>query len=261
MQTQVRPPRQRSSGGRTLMLLGLVLALAAAGLVLYVTNSVQGVLTHTVTVVQAAVNLKSGTILTLDNSQAPSVRIQDAFRVTQVDGKLVPADAYPFTNQDALNTVLNNQVVKEDFLAGDILRNNDPRLAAVGSTNGLSLSNVNPPAFPKGSVLFTLTQSNTNIGVQPGDTINIIVTGLIQPTDPNTGKPAGPPFTGSRTLMSNILVYAVDAPAKGSILVVVTNKQAELLATLEKGGYVVTIVIRKPGDTGDPTDGGLPGGG
>lgn len=240
------------------MLLGLVLALAAAGLVLYVTNSVQGVLTQSVSVVQAAVNLKSGTILTLDNAQAPSVRIQDAFKVNQVDKKLVPADAYVFTNQDALNTVLNNQVVREDFLAGDILRTNDPRLAAVGSTNGLSLTNINPPALPDGSVLFPLAQDNTDIGVQPGDTINIIATGLGQATDPTTGKTVQAII--SRVVMSKVLIYAVDVPAKGKIVVVVTNKQAETLATLEHGGYALTFVIRKPGDNSDPTDGTVVGG-
>src|SRR5579885_320950 len=103
MQTQVRPPRQRSSGGRTLMLLGLVLALAAAGLVLYVTSSVQNVFVQTASVVVAAQDLKAGTILTVDNGQAPSMRIQDAFAVKQIDVKLKPTNAYVFTNQDALN--------------------------------------------------------------------------------------------------------------------------------------------------------------
>jgi hypothetical protein len=252
MQTQVRPPRQRSSGGRTLMLLGLVLALAAAGLVLYVTSSVQGVFVQTASVVVAAQNLKTGTILTVDNSQAPSMRIQDAFAVKQIDKKLVPTDAYVFTNQDALNTVLNNKVVKEDFLANDILRADDPRLALIGQTSGNSITNINPPALPGGSVLYPLPQDNTTIGVQPGDMVNIIGTGPFKLIDPQTG--ATKTITGTFTVMSKILVYAVDVPAKNKIVVVVTNKQAEILAALEHSSVALTFVIRKPGDTSDPTD-------
>lgn len=250
MQTQVRPPRQRSSGGRTLMLLGLVLALAAAGLVLYVTNSVQGVLTQTVSVVQAAVNLKSGTILTLDNSQAPSVRIQDAFKVNQVDKKLVPADAYAFSNQDALNTVLNNQVIKEDFLAGDILRVHDPRLAPIGTTSGTSLTNINPTALQNGQVLYIMQADNTAIGVQPGDQIDIIATGTVCNTQ--TAKCA----VETQMTLTKVLVYAVDVPAKGKIIVVLSNQDALYLAQLEHTGAALTIVIRKPGDPTDPGAGG-----
>ena len=252
MQTQVRPPRQRSSGGRTLMLLGLVLALAAAGLVLYVTSSVQGVFTQTVSVVVATHNLTSGTILTLDNSKAPSVRIQDAFVVKQIDKKIAPDDAYVFTNQDALNTKLNNQVVKEDFLANDVLRTNDPRLAVIGTTSGTSLTNINPPALPNGDVLFVMTVDNTDIGVQPGDTIDIIATGTVQLVDPKTNQPTGASVNVSQMTMTKLLVYAVDVPAKGKIIVVVSNQDAVYLAALEHSGLALTIVIRKPGDPTDP---------
>ena len=239
MQTQVRPPRQRSSGGRTLMLLGLVLALAAAAIVFYITSSVQGTLSQTVSVVAAQTDLKSGTILTLNNAVAPAVRIQDAFAVKQIDKKLAPPNAYVFVNQDALNTALNNQVVKEDFLAGDVLRNNDPRLAPVGTTSGISLTNINPPALKPGQVLFIMDVDNANYGVQPGDTINIIVT---------SGT-----ANASQTTLTDIPVYAVDVPAKGKVIVVVSNQDAVFLAEIEHGGYVMTIVIRKPGDTTIPT--------
>jgi hypothetical protein len=257
MQTQVRPPRQRSSGGRTLMLLGLVLALAAAGLVLYVTSSVQGVFTQTVSVVVAKHNLTSGTILTLDNSKAPSVRIGDAFVVEPIAKDNAPPDAYIFTNQDALNTKLNNQVVKEDFLANDILRTADPRLALLGTTSGTSLTNINPPALPNGDVLYVMKVDNTNIGVQPGDTIDIIATGPATLVDA-TGKATGTTIV-SQTTMTKLLVYAVDVPAKGKIIVVVSNQDAVYLAALENSGLTLTIVIRKPGDPTDPgTNGSNP---
>ncbi len=243
MQTQVRPPRQRSSGGRTLMLLGLVLALAAAGLVLYVTSSVQNVFVQTASVVVAAQDLKAGTILTVDNGQAPSMRIQDAFAVKQIDVKLKPANAYVFTNQDALNTVLNNKVVKEDFLAGDILRTNDPRLALIGTTNGNSITNINPPAQANGQVLFPLPQDNGGLGLQPGDTIDIIVTG---PSKNGNG-------TSSQYIIGNIPVYAVDVPVKGKIWVVLSQRDALQLADWQQAGRTLTIVIHKPGDPSNPT--------
>ena len=242
MQTQVRPPRQRSSGGRTLMLLGLVLALAAAAIVFYITSSVQGTLTQTVSVVAAKTDLKAGTILTLNNSVAPSMRIQDAFVVKPVDKNLAPPNAFIFVNQDALNTALNNQVIKEDFLAGDVLRNNDPRLAAVGTTSGISLTNINPPALKDGQVLYIMNTNNADIGVQPGDTINIIITG--------TAAAGG---TVSQTTLSDVSVYAVDVPAKGKIIVVLSNQDAVYLAEMEHGGFTLTIVIRKPNDTTVPT--------
>ncbi len=244
MQTQVRPPRQRSSGGRTLMLLGLVLALAAAAIVFYIANQVQGTLTQPVQVVVAQQNLKAGTILTLTTSNPPSVRIQDAFAVKQMDKKLAPPDAYIFENQDALNTVLNNKVVKEDFLAGDILRTSDPRLADVGTTNGLSLTNINPPALKPNQSLMVLTVDNGEFGVQPGDVIDIIATGTF--TDGQKQDRI------SQTTLAGVLVYAVDTPAKGKIVVVVDNQDAVYLAQLEHGGYALTIVIRKPGETKDP---------
>lgn len=239
MQTQVRPPRQRSSGGRTLMLLGLVLALAAAAIVFYITSSVQGTLTQTVSVVAAKVDIKAGTILTLNNSVAPSMRIQDAFVVKAVDKNLAPPNAFVFVNQDALNTALNNQVVKQDFLAGDVLRNNDPRLAAVGTTSGISLTNINPSGLKDGQVLYIMNANNGDIGVQPGDSVDIIAT---------SGT-----LNATATTLTNVPVYAVDVPAKGKIIVVVSNQDAVYLAELEHGGFTLTIVIRKPNDTTVPT--------
>lgn len=241
MQTQLRPPRQRSSSGRTLMLLGLVLALAAAAIVFYITSTVQGTLSQTVSVVAAQTNLKAGTILTLNNAVAPSMRIQDAFAVKQIDKKLAPPDAFIFTNQDALNTALNNQVIKEDFLAGDVLRNNDPRLAAVGTTSGISLTNINPPALKPGQVLVPLKIDNADFGVQPGDSIDILVA---SPTIAN-GKPGSFVFNQAKP----ITVYAVDVPAKGKVILVLDEIQAVQLVQLQNNGDSFTLVIRKPGDT------------
>src|SRR5579859_5017071 len=257
MQTQVRPARQRSSGGRTLMLLGLVLALAAAAIVFYITSSVQGTLSQTVAVVAASMNLKSGTILTLDGA-APAVQIQAAFAVKQVDKKLAPPDAYVFTNQDALNTVLVIHVVREDFLMGDILRNNDPRLAPIGTTSGTSITNINPPALPNGSVLAVLDVDNASIGLQPGDLVNIIATQSFVITDPKTGATKTDRI--SQTTLTKVPVYAVDVPAKGKIVVVLSNQDAVYLAQLEHSGYTLMVVIRKPGDPGDPS-GSNPAGG
>ncbi|HEU5367892.1 MAG TPA: hypothetical protein VFU69_05495, partial [Ktedonobacterales bacterium] len=102
------------------------------------------------------------------------------------------------------------------------------------------------------SVLYPLPQDNGAIGVQPGDTVNILGTGTFKLVDPQTGTTRT--VTGTYTVMTKLLVYAVDVPAKGKIVVVVTNKQAEILAMLEHSSVALTFVIRKPGDTSDPID-------
>jgi hypothetical protein len=222
------------------MLLGLVLALAAAAIVFYITSTVQGTLSQTVSVVTAQTNIKAGTILTLNNAVAPSMRIQDAFAVKQIDKKLAPADAFIFTNQDALNTTLNNQVVKEEFLAGDVLRNNDPRLAPVGQTSGTSLTNINPPALKPGQVLVPLKVDNADFGVQPGDSVDIIVASQTYAS----GKPGSFVFN----TQGPITVYAVDVPAKGKVVIVLDELQVVRLVQYQNNGDQFTIVIRKPGD-------------
>jgi Flp pilus assembly protein CpaB len=234
------------------MLLGLVLALAAAAIVFYITSNVQVTSTELVSVVTAQIDLGTGTILTLNNSTKPEVRIQDAFAVKQVDKKLVPANAYVYVNQDKLNTDLNNKVVREDILAGDILRVNDPRLADIGTTSGTSLTNFNPPVLQDGEVLMVLTLDNGAFGVQPGDTVDVIATGNFQPVDA-TGKPTGPADVLSQVTLKNVLIYAVDIPGKNKIVVVLKKEDALYMAELEhSGGFALTLVIRKPGDTTDP---------
>jgi Flp pilus assembly protein CpaB len=247
MQTQVRPPRARSSGGRTLMLLGLVLALAAAAIVFYITSNVQGTQSQVVSVVVAQNTLSAGTILTLNNSTKPSVRIQDAFGIKRVDKQLAPADAYVFINQDKLNTDLNNKVVRQDFLASDVLRANDPRLADLGTTSGISLTNQNPPAQGVGQVLMTLTLDNGSFGVQPGDVVDVIATVAV--VDATTGKSLG---TYTQTTLPKVLIYAIDIPTKGKIVVVLSKQDAVYMADLEHVAISLTLVIRKPGDTSDP---------
>ncbi len=247
MQTQVRPARPRSSGGRTLMLLGLVLALAAAAIVFYITSNVQGTSSERVSVVVAQIDLTSGTILSVNNSTKPAVRIQDAFGIKQVDKQLAPANAYVFVNQDKLNTDLNNKVVRQDILSGDVLRSDDPRLADIGTTSGTSLTNLNPPALKSGEDLMVLSLDNSNYGVQPGDLVDVIAT--ISFVDAN-GKPLG---TFTQTTLTNVLIYAVDIPAKGKIVVVLSHQDVLYMDSLEHGGTLsLTLVIRKPGDTADP---------
>ncbi len=249
MQTQVRPVRPRNSGGRTLMLLGLVLALAAAAIVFYITSNVQGTSSERVSVVVASVDLPAGTILTVNNSTKPAVRIQDVFTIKQVDKQLAPENAYVYVNQDKLNTDLNNKVVRQDILVSDVLRVNDPRLADIGTTSGTSIVNLNPPALQKGEVLMMLTLDNGAIGAQPGDLVDVIATAPVQFVD-TKGNNAG---TGNvtQTTLTKVLVYAVDVPSKGKIWVVLNHQDALYMAELEHAGFTLTLVIRKPGDTDD----------
>lgn len=250
MQTQVRPVRPRNSGGRTLMLLGLVLALAAAAIVFYITYNVQGTTSERVSVVVAQVDIPSGTILTVNNTTKPAVRIQDVFSIQQVDKQLVPDNAYIFVNQDKLNTDLNNKVVRQDILSKDVLRANDPRLADIGTTTGTSLVNLNPPALQNGEVLMTLTLDNSTIGAQPGDLLDIIATVPATVVDAKGNAVGGANVT--QTTLTKVLVYAVDVPTKGKIVVVLKRQDALYMAELEHAGAILTVVIRKPGDTEDP---------
>ena len=58
-----RPPRARSSGGRTLMLLGVLLALAAGTIVIYIVSQATGSPSQTVQGVIAAKAIPAGTEL------------------------------------------------------------------------------------------------------------------------------------------------------------------------------------------------------
>lgn len=259
MAAPTRAPRTRASGGRTLMLLGVLLALAAGTIVIYIVSQATTTGGQTVTVVMAKQNITSQTILTVGPTDPTShhLSIADAFVAKQVSADFAPADYLPFTTQDQLNIKLNNEVVIGTYYAGDILRTDDfsNRLAALGTGAPGSLGNVNPAQLPQGSVLITINaQVNGNTGkplAEPGDHVDILLVAC------NLGSDAKDPGgCEAQTTLKDIYVYSV---TPSELIVVVTHQQALELVYIEHIG-TPEIVIRKPGDDGpistNPVDNG-----
>jgi Flp pilus assembly protein CpaB len=230
-------PRQRSSGGLSLIVLGIVLALAAAVLVLVLTNGSGGTPQNSGTlVVVAAQSLPTGTVITSAGG-GQSMSVAAAFRLEHLPASDVPAGAYAFTTQDALNRTLNGQVVTEAFMAGDVLRQSDARLSAIGTGPVSSLANLNPGAFPAGDVLFALTSGGTQVGAKEGDHVDVLATECV-------GNASGG-CQLTQTTLQDLLVYAV--PSSGALILVLTHQQALILKLLVETARI-DLVLRKPGD-------------
>src|SRR5438445_5961561 len=112
-----RPPRTRASGGRTLMLLGVLLALAAGAIVIYIVSTAAGAGSQTTTVWVATKDLPAGSILTVQDTDPSKsyLKITDAFVQKPVTANFVPQNALPFISQEDLNIKLNNQVIVGAF--------------------------------------------------------------------------------------------------------------------------------------------------
>lgn len=235
----VPPPRRR--GGFPLMLLGVILALATAALVLFLTNSGGAALQSGTPVLVASHTLTAGAVLSATNGTPPYVRVADAFQVERMPASMVPVDAYTFTNQSDLATALNGQMILSSFLAGDILRRGDQRMSALGSAPARSLANHNPAALPDGSVLFTLHSGDAagmQIGAQEGDHVDVLAT-----MSNNAAKNSSPI---TQTTMQNLLIYAV--PDAKTLIVVVSHEDALVLKALVESAKI-DLVLRKPGDS------------
>src|SRR5262249_3770841 len=111
MAAPARPPRPRSTGGRTLMLLGVLLALAAATIVIYIVSQATSTGPQTTTVVVAKIDLPANTVLSATAKDAAHTLISDAFLAEQVPVDVAPADAYKWISQLDLDSKLNNYVV------------------------------------------------------------------------------------------------------------------------------------------------------
>jgi Flp pilus assembly protein CpaB len=222
------------------MLLGVLLALAAGTIVIFIVSQATSTGTQVVTVVVAKQDLPAGTILSVDTSDKNHMLITDAFVPKQVSADFVPANAFTYTTQDALNLELNNKVVVGSFYGGEILRHPDPRLVALGTGAVGSLTNLNPAQLPAGSVLMgvNVTSGGAQLAV-PGDSVDFIVNECVVTTG-GTGSGCE-----SQTTLQNIYVYSVSG---GNLVVVVTHQQALELQFLIGTGKV-EVVLRKPGDT------------
>jgi len=93
MAAPARPPRTRASGGRTMMLLGVLLALAAGTIVIFIVSQATSSATQSVTVVVAKSDLPAGTTLSVDTSDKSHMLISDAFVTKSVSADFVPQNA------------------------------------------------------------------------------------------------------------------------------------------------------------------------
>ncbi|MBA3822824.1 MAG: hypothetical protein H0X24_02825 [Ktedonobacterales bacterium] len=240
------PTRPKASGGTPLIILGIVLAVIAAILVLFLTTGGGGVVSagNTVNVVMAAQSLSPGTVLAKDGTASGYVRVADAFHVERLPPAAVPSDAYAFTSTDALATALDNQIVQSPFLAGDILRTQDNRMAKIGSSAVKSVVNHKPSSLQAGQVLFALHASgDLQIGLQEGDHIDLLATECVQANAKASGCQV------AQTTLQDLSIYMV---ANGLIFVAVSHQDALILKILVETAKL-NVVLRKPGDDGHVT--------
>jgi Flp pilus assembly protein CpaB len=224
------------------MLLGVLLALAAGTIVIFIVSQATTSSTQVVTVVVAKQDLPAGTILSVTGSDTTHTLITDAFTTKQVAADFVPENAFAYTTGDALNLELNNKVVVGTFYGGEILRHPDPRLVVLGTGAAGSLTNINPAQLTPGSVLTVITL-DASVGGRPlavaGDSIDILVTECgLDPTNPAQN-------CETQTTLQNIPVYSVQG---SSLIVVLKHQDALVLKYLEETGKG-EIVVRKPGDS------------
>jgi Flp pilus assembly protein CpaB len=251
MATQMRQPRTRSGGGRTLMLLGVLLALAAGTIVIYVVSQAAGPAGgHTVTVVVAAQNLTPGSLLSATANDSAHVLVSTAFTTKQVNADFVPNGAYTYTDMSHLNIALNDMVIVGQFYGGDILRQNDPRLVPQGQAATGSMTLINPSQLPKGDVLFPMQVPNLGaLGVVAGDHVDVLLTACVTSSGFG-GSGSGSACTESQTTFQNLYVYAV---ARGLLFVVLSHQDALTMKWINDAGNSITLAIRAPGDT-DPAN-------
>lgn len=248
MAAPARPMRTRSSGGRTLILLGVLLALAAGAIVIFVVSTYTSAPLQTETVVVAASNLPAGSILStsqtgqVGTSPATYLLVSAAFTTKTVNTDFAPKDAYIFKSQTDLNTFLNNQSINSTFYAGEILRNPDPRLAAAGTGAPGSLTSINPGQIQQGDVLAEIKVSDKPAMV-PGDHVDMIAI-YCNSNLPNL--PSGTAPCDSQTTLQNLYVYAVQG---NIVFVVVKHEDAQMLQYLTSNATTFELAIRKPGDT------------
>ena len=236
MSTQ--PPRGRqgrngnSRGGRALMLLGIILALLAGVLVIYIVSNATQTAGQTEPVVVVTKPITVGQTFNVSVIQAN-------FTVKNYPVSDVPAGAYIFTTQDALNVMLSTQAATQELYPGDVLLVNDQRISSAKDIVTGSISSEG--TIPTGDVLFPLNYSNLSNGGQnfvvAGDHIDIIVTECNAPWYANGCE--------TQTTFQNLVVYATFPSA---LIVAMTPDYASELKLLAQTGNM-TIAVRGPADT------------
>lgn len=228
-----RAPRQPAPGGRALLLLGVLLALAAGGLVIYIVSQYTGGGGQTETVWVATQTIPTGdTLVAGTPTSGTQVQISQAFSSESIGVNAVPSDAFLANSITALNTTFDKQTVVRDFKKGDILLNPDPHLSTNGAAG--SLIYVNPSQLV-GKVI-VLVQVNQPPALVTGDSVDILV------TECNLTANSG---CVTQTTLTNVYVYDVSGT---SIYLALSNQDALALKYLVETGNV-TFAIRPTGDT------------
>ncbi|PWT77115.1 MAG: hypothetical protein C5B60_03190 [Chloroflexi bacterium] len=225
------------------MLLGVLLALLAGVLVIFIVSQATSSAGQTMQVVVAEKDIPANTILTTNATDLANhyLNIQEAFQVKSYPVALVPPNSYIYTTQDSLQVYLDNQVVLTAILQGDVLRNPDARIQKLGSSAVGSLTSINPGQIQSGDVLVGFTLTNPLGGgrsfVVAGDYIDILATECNLP---------GIPSCVTQTTLQNVYVYATFT---NSVVVVLDHQKALDLKYLIETGKV-DIAIRSPKDGG-----------
>jgi Flp pilus assembly protein CpaB len=225
------------------MLLGVLLALAAGTVVIYIVSQATSTGPQLGTVVVAKVDLPANTILSSTTADTTHTLISAAFEEKQFPVDAIPSDAFPWVSELDLESKINNTVVVGGILHGEILRLNDKRLALIGSVGVGSLANVNPAQLPSGDVLVGLKISDSVGGktfAVAGDIVDLVFT---ECNLPNTKSPGQ---CETQTTLQNLYVYAVYGDA---MVVVLTHQQALVIQELQQTASNNSILIRKPGDS------------
>ncbi len=236
------------------MLLGVLLALAAGAIVIYVVSTAVGASSQTTTVIVATKDLPAGSILTVQDTDAGKslLKITDAFTTKTVTADFVPQNALPYISAEDLNIKLNNQVIVGAFYAGDILRQSDPRLVQLGTGAAGSLTNINPAQLPKGYVLaqFQVKAGKGNAGgkpiAAPGDYVDFLAFLCVQFESGGSSKSV----CSAQETLQNVYIYTVIGD---SVIVVLKHQDALALQYLDQEAASLEIVVRKPGDTDQVT--------
>lgn len=222
------------------MLLGVLLALAAGTIVIYIVSQATGPSGSTVTVVVAKTNLQEGMILSVSTSDDKHILISDAFTTETVPASLVPPTARPWVSQDDLNVYLADQVIVGQFYQGDILQQSDPRLVKVGTGAAGSLALLNPGMIKPGQILFTMDlQGGPKPIAVPGDYVDVLAVAC------NLQGSKNPQSCEAQTTVQNLYVYSVTGT---QIIVVTDRKTAEEILLLQQTAGKMEVVLRGAGD-------------
>lgn len=239
----VPTPRQtRSGGGMPLIILGVILALGAGALVLYLTGNGG----QSVTVIVASQAIDPGRVLTTDSSKTddPYMPVSQAFHTEHIPADLVPSDALLPTGTDDWAGQLNGHMTTSAFSQGDILRkqgNEIARTEPVGSGPLNSLTRKDPAEIATGDVLFSLhIDQGITLPIVAGDHLDILASTMDCPIANQSSCHL------AQTTLQNVLVYAND---KTMGLIIVLSHQDALALKLLNETTKIDLVVRKPDDT------------